>query len=240
VPKPGRRSPQLPRRTLLLVLAGAAVVVAALVIGSLLLGGGDDEASTPTTPSGGAALIDGISQEGVVLGDPGAKVKLVVYEDLQCPVCKRWSDDVFPSIVEEYVRPGQVRLDFRGLEFLGEDSNEALRAVLAAARQDKAWPLIKLLYDRQGAENSGWVTEDLLRELGGQVDGLDVDKMLADAQTGEISDEIARLEAEAQSRGVPGTPAFLVEVTGGQTYPVAPNALTPDAFRAILDDALAG
>jgi protein-disulfide isomerase len=242
VPRPGKRDFKLQGRTLVLVLVGAAAAAAVLIVGSLLLSDGGDGGSSPptvTTPTV-LTLLDGIEQHGTVLGSPNAKVTLVQYEDLQCPFCKRYDDDVVPTLLDEYVRGGDVKLDFRGLAFIGEDSDEALKAVLAAAKQDKAWQMILLLYDTQGAENSGWVTTPLLRDLGGRVDGLDVDKMLADAQTETIAKEVERLAAEAQQRGVPGTPAFLVQVGSQQPYSVTPRALTPDAFRSILDDALAG
>ena len=240
VPRPGKRDLKLQGRTLVLVLVGAAVAAAVLIVGSLLLSGGDDSAPPTETGPSVASLLDGIAQQGTVLGSPNAKVTLIQYEDIQCPFCKRFDDDVVPALVDEYVRPGTVNFDFRGLDFVGEDSNEALRAVLAAAKQDKAWQLILLLFDAQGAENSGWVTEELLRDLGGRIEGLDVEKMFADAQTEPVAKEIEQLAAEAQQRGVPGTPAFLVQVGSQQPYPVTPNALTPDAFRSILDDALAG
>jgi protein-disulfide isomerase len=217
-------------------VAAAAV----LVVGTLVLGGGD-EPSTPTqTVPNVASLLDGIPQDGTVLGSPNANVTLIQYEDLQCPFCKRFDSDVVPTLVEEYVRPGQAKLDFRGLDFIGNDSTKALRAVLAAAKQDKAWQLILLLYDAQGAENSGWVTDALLRQLGGRIAGLDVDRMLADAQSEEVTSEIARVGNEAESLGVPGTPAFLVQVGSQKPYVVTPNALSPDVFRSILDDALGG
>lgn len=234
-----RGAPQRRSSTLLVALGAAAAVAIVLVAASLLLGGGGDEPPAPTPTTVGTALVDGIPQQGTVLGDPTATVTLLQYEDVQCPFCKRYTDDAFPGIVREYVRTGKVKVDFRGLAFLGEDSNEGLRGVLAAARQGKAWQLIELLYDSQGDENSGWVTEDLLRSLAAQIAGLDVEKMLADAQTDEISAEIDAVSEEAQQRQVPGTPSFYVQVGEQQPYEVQPTAFSPEAFRPILDDALA-
>ena len=58
---------------------------------------------------------------GMVLGNPEAKVRMLQFEDIQCPVCKVYNDDALPAIVDEYVRPVKVKLDFRGLAFLGPD-----------------------------------------------------------------------------------------------------------------------
>ncbi len=229
-----------PSRTILIAIGGALVVAVVLVVASLALRGGDDDTSSSTTTpsSGSTAVVDGIPQSGTVLGNPDATVVLLQYEDIQCPVCKTYTEAGFRTVVEEYVRPGDVKIDFRGLEFLGDDSTKALSHVLAAARQDRAWQLIDLLYANQGDENSGWVTDDLLRELGGQIEGLDVDKMFADAATPEIAAEIEDVANEAAERRVPGTPWFYVQIGDDEPYEVQPTSLDGDAFRPILDDAL--
>ncbi len=238
-PVPSQRSKADGRnRGLIAAVAAAVVVVVALVLVSVLLRDGGD-----TSRGGGAgvtALVDGIPQDGTVLGDPAATVTFLQYEDLQCPFCKEYTEQAFPAIVDEYVRTGKVKVDFRGLEFIGEDSTEALRAVLAAAEQNKAWQLIELLYDHQGAENSGWVTDDLLSELARSIDGLDVEQLQADAASAETTVEIEALAAEARGREVGGTPWFFVAIGGAEPYPVQPQPLTdPAAFRPIFDDALA-
>jgi protein-disulfide isomerase len=76
----------------------------------------------------------------------------------------RPSRSAFATIVRDYVRPGKVRLVFSGMAFVGPDSERGLRFALAGGRQGKLWDTIHLLYASQGAENSGWVSESLLRE----------------------------------------------------------------------------
>jgi protein-disulfide isomerase len=239
VPRPGKKGERRVDRTLIAVVAVAVGVVIALVAGSLLLRGGDDE------PSGGAAtgdtsLVDGIPQSGTVLGSPDATVTLLQYEDLQCPACLSYQQEAFPTIVEEWVRTGKVKLDFRGLQFLGNDSDQALRAVLAAAEQGKAWQMIDLLYANQGEENSGWVTDVLIDELAEKA-GLDVEQLHADMESEAVSAEIEALAKEAADRGVGGTPTFMVQVGDDEPYIVNPDPYTdPEAFRPIFDDALQG
>jgi len=228
-------------RTVLLAIGGAAVVAVILVAASLVLSGGDDNGGATTGPTSGATtLVDGIPQDGTVLGDPAATVTLLTYEDIQCPVCRRYTEAGFPTIVDEYVRAGKVKVDFRGLEFLGDDSTKALKVVLAAAKQDRAWQLIELLYANQGRENSGWVSDGLIRELAGRIDGLDVDTMLADAETPAIQEEIDRVASEAADRRVQGTPWFYVQIGDAEPYEVQPTSLEGPAFQPILDDALRG
>jgi protein-disulfide isomerase len=239
VPRPGsKKGGRQVDRTLIVVVAAAVAVVIALVAGSLLLRGGDDETATP--PTGDTTTVDGIAQSGTVLGDAAATVTLLQYEDLQCPACLTYQQESFPTVVDEYVRTGKVKIDFRGLEFLGSDSNQALRAVLAAAEQGKAWQMIELLYANQGEENSGWVTDVLIDELAESI-GLDLDQLHTDMESDEVVQQIEDVAQEAQDRGVGGTPTFMVQVGDDEPYMVNPNPYTdPAQFRPILDDALQG
>lgn len=229
------------RRTLLLAVGIAVVVAAALVAGSLLLRGDDDEGGSTSGTT--TAVVDGIAQSGTVLGDPNAKVTLLLYEDVQCPFCKQFTDELLPAVIDEYVRTGKVKIDYRGLDFLDRgqpaDSNRGLRAILAAARQGKAWQLAEGLFANQGEEFSGWLTEDLLDEVAGSIAGLDVETMKADAQSAAIGEEIEALRQEQLDNRVEGTPWFLIAAGSEEPYEVRPQTLTIEAFRPILEDALA-
>ena len=72
------------------------------------------------------------------------------------------------------------------MHFIGPDSDKALRAVYAAGLQGHLWEALDLLYKSQGAENSGWVTDDLLRSVGASIPGFDTEKMFADMSSPEV------------------------------------------------------
>jgi protein-disulfide isomerase len=227
---------------MLIAAGGAAIVIVVLVAASLLLRGGDDsDSATPTTtsPTSPSALLDGIPQDRAILGAEDATVTLIQFEDLQCPVCKRYQEEGFPGIVEEYVRPGKVKLRFVGLAFIGPDSEKALLHVLAAGEQGKLWQFADELYADQGAENSGWVTDELLEQLAGEL-GLDWETLQADADGAVTLQQANAMATEAEQRGVPGTPWFYVQVGDGEPYEVRPGSFAIEEFRKILDDALAG
>lgn len=222
--------------TVVLAFGIAVAVTVALIVVAVVARSGSDTPDATPTPS---VDLSGITQNGAVLGDPSAKVTLVEYADLQCPACRIYAENVFPIIVDEYVRPGQVKAEFRGYAFLGEDSLKAQRFVLAAGRQNHLWELVDALYRNQGPENEGWVTDDLLRRLAGEIQGLDVDRMFADAETEEIASAAEQGAADAQAAGIPGTPTFFLQVEGEEPYFIQVG-LEPDQFRAAIDDALAG
>jgi protein-disulfide isomerase len=238
-------------RTLIIALAVAAVVAVALIAGSLLLTGGDDDneaattTSSSTTTTGGStpaavSLLTGIPQHGTTLGNHDATVRLIQFEDLQCPICKQYTDNAFSAIVDEYVRPGRITVDFRGLAFLGPDSLKALKIAVAAGNQNKLWEVVGLFYENQGPENSGWVTEALIDQILSEVPGLDAAKVKADALTPAVSNKIAAFQAEANRRGVQGTPAFFLARGINQPIPLQPGAYTPSEFRPAIDQALKG
>jgi protein-disulfide isomerase len=242
------------RRTLLLVVAGAAVLAAALIAVSII-GGDDDEtgagttqqtetgatttAPTPEIDTSSLATIRGVPQNGLVLGRANAPAMIIEYADLQCPFCAKFSEDSLPQLVDDWVRPGKARIDFRGLHFLGPDSQNALRFVLAAAERDKAWGAIELLYENQGEENSGWVTDDLLRAVAIALD-LDPDAMVAASTSTRYDAAIDRMQQQAEADQVTGTPFFLVSRRGGTPVQVGTGALSPDAFRPALEAATSG
>ena len=174
-----------------------------------------------------------------MLGSPDATVTMIQFEDLQCPVCKRYQEEGLPGIVEEYVRPGKIKLRFAGLAFIGPDSEKALLHVIAAGEQGKLWQYADELYANQGAENSGWVTDALLKRVAGEL-GLDFAKLQKDADSKGVLDQANAMATEGSERQVPGTPWFYVQVGDDEPYEVRPSSFSIEEFRQILDDALAG
>jgi protein-disulfide isomerase len=225
---------RLSRRTIVIAF-GVAIAAAAVLVGAAVVvqGGSDDASSVP------ASDLSGIAQEGSFLGNPDADVLLIEYADLQCPFCRDYTVNVFPTLVEEYVRPGDVKMEFRGLAFLGPDSEKALRFVAAAGLQNLGWELQEALFRAQGKENSGWVTDELVRQLAEDIPGLDVDRMFEDAAREEVTARIRETAQQGQADSVPGTPTFFLKIGDGEPYAIQ-VPLEPNAFRAALDDALQG
>jgi protein-disulfide isomerase len=227
------------RQLIALAVAGAVLLASVLIAASLVGGTESSPAAQPAaTPAAAApeqdSLLRGIPQDGIVLGDPRAPVTLVEYADLQCPYCAAWARDAFPVIVDEYVRTGKVRIVFRGLAFVGPDSETALRAALAAGEQGALWNLVHGLFASQGAENAGWVTDGLLRGLGRGA-AIDADRMLEQTYSPAVERELAAAQAASERVGVPGTPFFQAGPTGGALESLRVQALDADTFRAELD-----
>ena len=191
-------------RRLAAVVASAVVAVTAAVVVSSSSG---REAARPVAPS---TLLAGIPESGGVLGDPSAPVTVTEFVDPQCPVCAAAAQQILPTLIRDYVKPGKVKLDARVLSFLGPDSVTAAQWADGARAQDRLWPYLETFFASQGPENSGYVTEVFLADVANAA-GLDLAAAAEHAASEAANDAVAQATAEAQRRGVTGTPTFLVD-----------------------------
>ena len=132
------------------------------------------------------------------------------------PYCGEFSRQMFPQVVEDYVRGGKAKLISEPLTFLGPDSVVASKAALAAAEQNRYWPYYSLLFENQGEENSGYVTTSFLEGLAKQTPGLDVSKWNAMRKGNSLESELYEAQAKAQSAGVDSTPTLIFSGPSGQ------------------------
>ena len=226
------------------VLAAAAAVIAlaavAAALAFALTGGSSSPSKTTVTPLPDAAavtqLFKGIPQHGTVLGDAKARVTLVEYIDLQCPICRAFETQVMTTIVPRYVRPGKVRVVARPIAFIGPDSVRGRLAALAAGQQNRFFEFTQLLYDNQQTENSGWLNDLVIRSAYASIPGFDT--ALADNARGQsvVAAQASRFDQEADADKVTGTPTVLVGKSGGKlTEVVSPDVPT---LSAAIDRAL--
>lgn len=214
---------QARRRQRLWILAGAlGLAVVVVVIIALAASGGDN--GTPARKAGEIipgqietnARFKDLPQRGIVVGDPRAPLTLVEFADLQCPFCRNYTTGVMPALVDRYVRTGKLRMEFRNVSFIGNDSLRAAQMAGAAALQNKMWEYVDLFYTNQGEENSGYATDAFLTRIGRAVRGLDVQRALDDRALPSIQRALTDAQTQWQVAGFSGTPAFLLGPTGGR------------------------
>jgi protein-disulfide isomerase len=220
--------------------AAAVIVIIAIVIssgGSEKKGLGSGDKPTGTTQT--AKLLDGIPQSGITLGDPKAPVTLIEFADLQCPFCKQYTEQTFPTVVAKYVRTGKVKLVFRNYAFISGDSLIAARAAEAAGKQNKLWNFVDVFYNNQGEEKTGYVTDSFLTKIANGA-GVNVDKMFADRKDPAVDTAIAEAQQVAQQAGVNSTPTFLIQKGNAAPKKVSASAFDPNAFTKAIDAELGG
>jgi protein-disulfide isomerase len=222
----------------LVTVLAAVVVVGAIVVSS--------NGSDPEPPSSGdgrtvaqevAALYEGIPQEGMFLGRGDAPATLVEIADLQCPFCAQYSVQVLPTIVEDYVRTGKIAYELRIRSFLGRDSVRAAGAAAEAARENRMFQFADLFYRNQGPENSDYADAGFMRRIAGQVEGLDVERVVAAADDPLSYPAVRAGEQFARRIGSTGTPDFYLRRNGRLT-PLAVQGTAPEDYAAALDAAL--
>ena len=218
------------RRQRLMILGGILVAAVVVVVAVVLIAGNhsDDKttaASSNTAPVANSGAIQeqlgGVPQKGNTLGRSGAPITIVEYGDLQCPVCANFSNTIMPRVVQDYIRQGKARIQFRNFAFIGDDSNKLALASLAAGLQNKQFDFNELVYANQGEENSGYATDDYIKKIYASIPGLDAEKAMKDMGSQEVSDLLAKDMQLSQVQGISATPTIYVG-RSGQT-PTAVN-----------------
>jgi protein-disulfide isomerase len=237
------RGPRGPRQASPRVLAIGGGIVALAVIGivlGLVLGGGSSSGIPKGTPTTGTVdanslpgaqeirnLYKGIPQQGFYLGKANAPVQMTMFIDLQCPVCQDFEVNDLPTIVDKYVRTGNVRIHLRPWAFIGPDSFKGQDFTIAAAEQNKAFDFAGVLYDNQGVENSGWMSDAVLAQIAASVDGLNVPQLFSDRSSGTTKSEVKTVDSEASKMNVSGTPTIFVGKTGETPKSVSGQGQAP-------------
>jgi protein-disulfide isomerase len=231
------------RRQQMIKLASAAaflavVVVAVLIVISQSQGGGDGGDASDVA---GAAEIErqlaGIPQSGMVLGEPGAKVTLVEFGDLQCPVCKGFAEEILPPLIETQVRSGEARIEFRNFTIIGQESIPAGAAAVAAGEQGRGWNFVELFYRNQGREASGYVTDSFLTAVAEAAGVPDIAEWQRARKGDAAIGTVEKTTAEAERLGIGGTPTFAVDGPGTSGLEVIGTPQSTDALESALNEA---
>jgi protein-disulfide isomerase len=220
-------------------LSGAAVVVLALTLAGVTRPG-TASASPAADPPGPLVTLPPIMDptvttpdaqaDGHALGDADAPVTVEVWADFQCPYCALFTQYVEPQIVSTYVETGKVRLVFRDLAFLGEESRWAAVAARLAEEQDAFWPFHDYLFANQQGENKGSFSLERLREIAGRI-GLDRSAFEAGLElqaARQLFAEIrAEFEADATRLGIHSTPTVVVNgaIVDGNSWELVQAAI---------------
>jgi protein-disulfide isomerase len=205
------------RKRLLQFGAGAAflAVVAVVVIIVIAASGGGSGGDVNLESVGLVkSELSSIPQEGLVLGQADSKVKLYEYGDLQCPVCKAYSEEIIPQLINSEVRGGAAKIEFRNFTIIGPESTPAGAAAIAAGMQGKGWNYLELFYRNQGTESSGYVTDEFMTEVARGAGVPNISKWDKDRKSSKVISEVEATTREAQQLGFTGTPSFAVEGPG--------------------------
>jgi protein-disulfide isomerase len=217
------------RRENLIKLASALVFLAIVAVAVLIVitqhGPGGD---TNLEGVGSVRkLLAGLPQHDMTLGDPKANAVVVEFGDLQCPVCKAYSEETLPQVITGPVARGQARLEFGNFTIIGPESTPAGAAAVAAGEQGRGWSFVELFYRNQGEENSGYVDDAFLTAIARGAGVPNIPKWNRDRRSAHVLSAVADTTHQAEQLGFTGTPSFALE--SSDTAGIEPLSTLPSA-----------
>jgi protein-disulfide isomerase len=210
------------RRGRWLVLAALGLAVVALVIAIADLSTREPDPSKVELEGIGDAqqLFGGIRQAGDRLGPPDAELAIELFDDLQCASCREQFLATVPALVEDLVRPGEARMEYRHYSFSANPEQLGFFGAEAAADQGYGWQYIYLFFRNQAEAERVGLDEDYLRSVAGAIPELDLEQWQAyldkeGGPDGEIHRTLAPYEELGRDLGIRAEPAAIVSGPNG-------------------------
>ena len=195
-----------------------SVLVAALAGAVLVAGCADGPAAETAADTGdgvGELLrpLEGVAQDGIVLGDPDAPRTITAYVAVGSVDVRL--NQALPDLVERAVRPGRASLQLRTVSETeaakAEGAELGARALQAAGLQDRLWHLYRVM----SAAHLGFLDSEQVDAMVAAVPGLDAAQVARDAGTPRITRAIDRADAYARRARVTDPPAVTVTRADG-------------------------
>jgi protein-disulfide isomerase len=231
---------------LVAVIVAIAVVVIVSTHGNKSAPKISDTKATNSNAAQVNSLLKGIPQSGNTLGNPNAKVTFTEYGDLECPICKEFSEGAEEQLIKNEVRTGKVKLVYKSFETASRDPQAAPNAFMlqqtaayAAGAQNKAWNYILLFYREQQTENTPYVTASFLTSLAKAVPGLNRKTWSSQRFNPKYSSQVIsenKFAAAMPFQGGPtsaGTPALIASSSSKQTKAIAGD-LSYSAVQSLI------
>jgi protein-disulfide isomerase len=165
-------------------------------------------------------IFGGVRQDGDRIGSPDAPVTIQWFDDLQCGNCRDQFLATIPTLINDYVRPGDLRMDYRHYSFSSATEELGFFGAEAAADQDYTWPYVYLFFRNQDEAKRVGVGKDFLTSLAGGIPELDVPRWrdYLDSESGSdgtIAKRLARYESLGSQLRIRAQPAAIVNGPSG-------------------------
>ena len=170
---------------------------------------------------------------GVTVGDPSAPVYMHIFSDFQCHFCLQFHDDTLPSIVNDFVKNGQVKLVYHDFPRLGTDpslanpedftvelrdpnneSSLAAQAAMCAGEQDNYLEMSDKLFGNYGGVQQGAFKRSNLNRYAEDLQ-LNMDSFNACMDSTRYIPALADSIAQGQAQGITATPMFILDNGNG-------------------------
>ena len=191
---------------------------------------GANKESIEPTP---AAVINVVGRPANSQGEAGAPISIIEYSDFNCGFCKKFHEETFSRIIDDYVKTGKARLSYKHFPFLAPSSNWKASAAECAAEQGRFWDYHEALFaGKVNAQGDEATVKQALATLAIEL-RLDANLFNACMSAGKVDALVQADASEGEKIGVRGTPSFVINgklLVGAQPY---------EAFKSAIDAALA-
>ena len=162
-----------------------------------------DEAKNDTAML--SQLSDQIYNDGHswVGGNPDGDVTVVEFIDYRCGVCRQ----VFPHVEETVATDGNIKVIFKDLPILGQESDLAARFAVAV-KQNEGDEAYKKVHDHFYTMR-GNVTVEGLKATAEEM-GFDADKVITAMNSDAVTDVLRENAQLADALQIAGTPSFII------------------------------
>ncbi len=198
-----------------------------VVIGAVFTVVSNKSASNVALPPG-ASKEDGY---GIVF-NPDAKSTVNIWEDFQCPSCKRF-EDANAAKIFSLIDSGKTKVVFHTLSFLGSESVIAGMGGGCAADQGRFLDYKNFMYTNQQEEFSGTWTKPYVISMASQI-GLDETKFAACLNTDKYRKWLTNVSAAGSAADINGTPTVVINGKVMESDREGINYYTAEGFNAQL------
>ncbi len=140
------------------------------------------------------------------LGSENARLIMIEFTDYECPFCGRYSREILPEILKQYVDSGKIRYTIQDNPLpMHKMAGKAAEASLCARDQGKYWEMHDLLMSKQESLND-------LPSLAAAIK-LDAAKYQDCLKANKYTIEINKGVASAAKHGIASVPSFVLAQT---------------------------
>ncbi|MGA0122984.1 MAG: DsbA family protein, partial [Gaiellales bacterium] len=158
-----------------------------------------------------------------------------IWTALRCPACRLFATDYLPTVIDEQIRTGKAKYEFRLWPILGPDSVLAAQAAIAAQQQDRLFEYQDLWFVNQQDESKEYATDAYVDGVA-QALGLNLEQFQADRQNETLwSPAIQDVQVIAAQNNFGGTPSFVIAGPGGEKV-LTGGVPDPAAIAAAVDE----
>ncbi len=180
------------------------IVAMGLALGLALIATGCSKSGSSTAT---------VSPNDMSEGAPTAKVTVVEYASVACPICARVNHDIMPAFKAKYVDPGKVRYVYRPMMTGNESVATAGHLLALCAGKDKFFTVVDAIMraqDQMGGEQTGYSNaRPVLLDIA-KAAGLSEDQFTTCVEDPKGIKALDAMNDQALKAGVESTPTFFV------------------------------